>query len=230
MHFRPLDFAFIIIGIAVGIILSLQIQADPVRRGKFPLEQVQLTKDLFQTFSLEQEELKKQLEEISTKREEATKRIERNTSKENVRTLSRLKVLTAFESTEGIGIRIVLSDNPNVSRPTFSTTNENFVQATDLRDLVNALFLHDANAISINGKRVTPLTPIQSAFDSILVSNVQIAPPFIVEAQGNPVSLEEALKVLQKRKIQQFVDSPVEVKILSVEGQRTLKSLSLSMP
>ena len=72
-----------------------------------------------------------------------------------------------------------------MNRGDFSAADENFVQAAYLRDLVNALFLKDASAVSVNGKRALPLTPIQSAFDTILIQNVQVYSPFTIEAVGS---------------------------------------------
>lgn len=230
MRSRLLDFVFITIGVTIGIILSLQIRANPVKSGSFPWQQLETKKSLLETFSLEQENLKKQLTVIEAKKEEAQSIIERRFSKETRRTLEHLKELTGFQAIEDEGIRIALSDNPSVARSDFSSINENFVQATDLRDLVNGLFLQDAKAISVNGKRITPLTTIQSAFDSMLIGNFQITTPFVLEAVGNPVSLQEALRSIKKSKIQIFTDVLRDVKIPPLESSRSMKFTSLTSP
>lgn len=230
MRSRLFDFVFISIGITIGIILSLQIRANPVKSGSFPLQQLEVKKSLLEAFSFEQENLKKQLTAIEVKKEEAQDIVERRFSKETRRTIERLKELTGFQVIEGKGIRITLSDNPSVVRSDFSSINENFVQATDLRDLVNGLFLQDAVAISVNEKRIIPLTPIQSAFDSMLVGNFQITPPFIFEAVGNPESLQEALRFIKKSKIQIFTDIFGNLKIPPLESSRSMKFTSLTSP
>lgn len=230
MRIRLLDLVFIAIGVTVGIILSLQIRADPIRSGSFPLEQLEVKKSLLESFSLEQENLKKELQAIEAKKKEARDIIERRSSVKTRRTLDRLKKLTGFQPLEGEGVRITLSDHSSVSRADFSSINENFVQATDLRDIVNGLFLKDAAAISINNKRISPLTPIQSAFDNILVGNFQITPPFSIEAIGNPTALQEAVHSIKKSKIRIFVDVAAKLKILSRESIRSTKFLSTYTP
>lgn len=227
MHIRLLDLVFIAIGITIGIILSLQIRADPIRSGSFPLEQLEVKKSLLESFFLEQENLKKELQGIEEKKKEAQNVIERRSSSKTRRTLDRLKKLTGFQSLEDKGVRITLSDHSSVSRADFSSINENFVQATDLRDIVNGLFLKDAAGISINGKRISPLTSIQSAFDNILVGNFQIVPPFSIEAIGNPVALQEAVHSVKKSKIRIFVDSVSKLKIPSLDSIRSIKFISL---
>lgn len=228
MKIRLFNLFFVIIGVAIGIILSLQIRAQPVGTSSSPVKQLAIQKSLLNTFAAQQEELKKQLSEIEQKLTDAKRIIEKRTSKETQETLAQLKSLTGFDTVQGEGIRITLSDSPSVSRVDFSAVNENFVQASDLRDLINALFLQDAKAIAINGKRILPLTPIQPVFDSILVGNFQIASPFTVSVIGNPESLTQAVNNIQKRKIQVFLDSPVTLTIDPADSPRSLKFISLT--
>ncbi len=227
MKINPVNLFFIVIGVAIGIILSLQIRAKPVGTSSSPVKQLAVQKSLLDTFAAQQEGFKKNLYEVEQKLSDAKRIIEKRTSRETQKTLTQLKSLTGFGTVTGEGIRITLSDNPSVSRTDFSAINENFVQASDLRDLVNALFLQDAKAIAINGKRILPLTPIQPVFDSILVGNFQIASPFTISVIGNPDSVIEAAKNTAKRKIQIFVDSPLTLTIDPADSPRSLKFISL---
>lgn len=227
MKLRPINFVFVMIGLVIGIILSLQIQSHPVMFGSYPLDQLEVRKSLFQSFSLQQEELNTHLAALRLKKEEVQSMLERRSSKETRLFLEKLKRQTGMMAATGEGIRITLSDNPAVVRNDFSSANENFVQATDLRDLINVLFLKDAAAVAVNGKRITPLTPIQPAFDSVLVANFQVNAPFIVEAIGNSESLKEAPHNLKTRKIHIFYDAPVPLKMEALEGGRPLKHLNL---
>ncbi|MBI2638542.1 DUF881 domain-containing protein [Candidatus Peregrinibacteria bacterium] len=227
MKTRFFNLFFIFIGIIIGIILSLQIRAQPVGTGSSPEKQLAIQKSLLNSFLTEQESLKKKLLSIEEKLSSAKEIMEKRSSRETQKTLSRLKRLTGFDAVSEEGIRITLSDNPSVSRVDFSALNENFVQASDLRDLVNVLFLQDAKAISINEKRILPFTSIQPVFDSILVGNFQIGSPFVISVVGNPDALQEAVKVLHKRKIQIFVDTPQTITVASADNPRSLKFLSL---
>lgn len=227
MKIRLISTVFILIGIAVGVILSLQIRSQPIGNKSFPLDQLEVQKALLSTFSLEQADLKKKLESIESKLTEAKAIVERRSSRQTLRQLDTLKKLTQLSTATGPGIRITLSDNPSVSRLDFSAINENFVQATDLRDLINALYLKDAVAISINGKRISPLMPIQPVFDSILVGNLQISSPFTIEAVGNPDSLKEVVLGLQGKKIHVYLERLEKMEIEPIQIPRSVKYLSI---
>jgi uncharacterized protein YlxW (UPF0749 family) len=67
------------------------------------------------------------------------------------------------------------------------------VQDRDLQDVVNALWAAGAEAISINGVRLTALTAIRSAGDAILVDFRLLSPPYTVRAIGAPAALELGL-------------------------------------
>lgn len=230
MKFRLVDIFFIVIGLAVGAILSLQVRSHPVASGSFSLDQLEIKKTLLETFSIEQAELKKKLALVEAKKAESQKIIEGRSSRQTLEILNHLKALTGLNGVQGQGIRITLGDNPAVSRLDFSALNENFVQATDLRDLVNALFAKEAKAIAVNGKRIEPLTPVQSVFDSILIGNLQIAPPFVVDAVGSSSALQEAVHSLRQKKIQISVEVVGNLKIAPIETLRALQYLSLANP
>lgn len=219
---------FIFIGTAIGVILSLQIRANPVFVGSSTVEQFETQKALLSTFSMEQEALKKELTAIDEKIQASKSIIEKRVSTETLKELNRLKDIAGFNATQGNGVRIILNDNSAVNRFGFSLTNENFVQASDLRDLVNALFLQGAQAIQINGKRLTPLTTIQPVFDTILIDNLQVIAPFSVEAVGHSDTLVAAAESIKQRKIQVFVDKNINLSISPLDTMRSLKFLSAS--
>lgn len=59
-----------------------------------------------------------------------------------------------------------------------------------MQKLVNALWLAGAEAIAINGQRLTSLSAIRSAGEAILVDFRPLSPPYRIEAIGNPKTLE----------------------------------------
>jgi uncharacterized protein YlxW (UPF0749 family) len=67
----------------------------------------------------------------------------------------------------------------------------------DLQDAVNGLWSAGAEAIAINGLRLSALTAIRSAGEAILVDYRPLSPPYTLRAIGNPGSLEAG-----------FADSP----------------------
>lgn len=64
------------------------------------------------------------------------------------------------------------------------------VLASDLNLLVNGLRQAGAEAVAINGLRLTTTTPIRSAGSAITVDYVSLSPPYTVEAIGDPDALQ----------------------------------------
>ncbi len=80
---------------------------------------------------------------------------------------------------EGPGIVVTVDDAPS------ATSTEGRVLDSDLSMLVNGLFEAGAEAVAINGHRVTTMTPIRTAGVAITVDYVSLNPPYRVEAIGD---------------------------------------------
>jgi uncharacterized protein YlxW (UPF0749 family) len=97
--------------------------------------------------------------------------------------LGRLRVTTGFVAVTGEGVRVIVDDaetgDPN-----------GIVRDSDLALLVNALWSSGAEAIGINGQRVTVMTGIRLSGSAIEVNSVGIAPPYTVLAIGDRGSLQ----------------------------------------
>jgi uncharacterized protein YlxW (UPF0749 family) len=97
--------------------------------------------------------------------------------------LDRLGVLTGAAATRGPGIQVVVDDAPHPS------SDKELVQTGDLQKLVNALWQVGAEAISINGQRLTALTSIRDAAGAITVNFRSLAPPYDISAIGDRKSM-----------------------------------------
>jgi len=87
--------------------------------------------------------------------------------------------VTGFTAVVGPGIRIEL-DNAAYSDP-----DTEHIRDSDLALLVNALWTSGAEAISINGQRISARTAIRNSGTAIEVNSTGIAPPYVVQAVGN---------------------------------------------
>jgi uncharacterized protein YlxW (UPF0749 family) len=88
-------------------------------------------------------------------------------------------------SVTGPGLRVTLDD-----APTSSGGTRNRVLDRDLQATVNALWASGAEAVAINGERLTAQSAIRQAGDAILVNFSPVAAPYRVDAIGDPVALE----------------------------------------
>jgi uncharacterized protein YlxW (UPF0749 family) len=118
-----------------------------------------------------------------------TTRLERdfvNSSASSNRLLARVTLLSlrsGVSPATGPGVSIVADDASNAQ------SDRNKVLDTDLQKLVNGLWQAGAEAISINGQRLTALSAIRHAGTAITVNFVSLSRPYRVLAIGNPERL-----------------------------------------
>ena len=97
------------------------------------------------------------------------------------------QILAGTIGVQGPGVTIQWSNGTAPSAYQLSDIN--------LLLLVNELRAAGAEAIAINGQRITGLTEIRSAANYILINQTQEAAPFTITAIGAPSTLESALKL-----------------------------------
>lgn len=97
--------------------------------------------------------------------------------------LTALGVAAGDVAVRGPGVQITVDDN------TKALSNRQVVLDTDLQRMVNGLWVAGAEAISINGQRVTNLTAIRVAGDAITVNLRSLDRPYVVNAIGDPDDL-----------------------------------------
>ena len=100
-------------------------------------------------------------------------------------------VQSGVVAVSGRGLRVELTDAPTDDQDTEDP--EKRVQDVDLQVLVNGLWAAGAEAIAINGQRLTAMTAIRSAGDSVLVDLVGLGSPYTVDAIGDAVAMQPAL-------------------------------------
>jgi uncharacterized protein YlxW (UPF0749 family) len=75
-------------------------------------------------------------------------------------------------------------DNPPVDAGASDDEADRLATARDIRTVVEELWLAGAEAIAINGERLTAITPIVDIGGSILVNQAYLAPPYQISAIG----------------------------------------------
>ena len=87
------------------------------------------------------------------------------------------------QAVSGPGLQVTLTDgSPSEAEPDGPDLAR--VLDTDIQLVVNGLFAAGANAVSVNGQRVTVLSPIRSAGEAVLVGFRPLTPPYVVMAVG----------------------------------------------
>lgn len=115
--------------------------------------------------------------------------------------LRELQALSGQSAVSGPGVRMVLSDNPQaLKQGGDSRFLPGIVHDFDLLQIVNELRGAKAEAISIRGsggitRRITAWTPIRCVGGPILINFEPVTPPYIIEAIGEPKTLEGTLNL-----------------------------------
>ncbi|MFA3878853.1 DUF881 domain-containing protein [Streptomyces sp. MMCC 100] len=101
----------------------------------------------------------------------------------------------------GPGVKLVVNDAKDVGtgadgkpRGTSGFSDTGRVRDRDMQRVVNGLWESGAEAISINGQRLTALSAIRAAGDAILVDNRPLVPPYTVLAVGDGERLSTAFQ------------------------------------
>lgn len=98
--------------------------------------------------------------------------------------LALLEPMTGAVGVVGPGIVLTVNDAPG------RADREGLVLDSDLSRMVNGLRQAGAEAVAINGRRITSTTPIRTAGVAITVDYVSLSPPYRVEAIGDPAQLQ----------------------------------------
>ncbi|MEU7320557.1 DUF881 domain-containing protein [Streptomyces griseoviridis] len=110
-------------------------------------------------------------------------------------------VLSGAAAVHGPGVKLVVSDAKEAGgggggnpRETAGFSDTGRVRDRDMQRVVNGLWASGAEAISINGQRLTALSAIRAAGDAILVDNKPLVPPYTVLAVGNGKELSSTFQ------------------------------------
>ncbi|MGW0762076.1 DUF881 domain-containing protein [Streptomyces sp. NPDC002814] len=124
--------------------------------------------------------------EVSTRQREALKRSGGSDQAELV------GLLSGATEVHGPGVKLVVDDADEAStggdgdpRETSGFSDTGRVRDRDMQRVVNGLWESGAEAVSINGQRLTALSAIRAAGDAILVDNKPLVPPYTVLAVGD---------------------------------------------
>ena len=135
-----------------------------------------------------------------------------------VRRLEAVGAASATTAVRGPGVVVTVddADEPDPEGPDplrGGTVPEGRVSDADLQDVVNGLWAAGAEAVAVNRQRLTTLSAIRNAGESILVDLRPLSPPYVVEAVGDPARLEVG-----------FVDGPSGRRLTTLTSLYGLRS------
>ncbi len=114
-------------------------------------------------------------------------------SKTLVNQLRRAEIMAGMVELEGVGIIVTVKDSTQNNVGT--DINNYLIHDSDLLTIVNELRGAGAEALSINNERIVSTTEIRCVGPTVSVNGTKITSPFIIKAIGDPVTLENSLKM-----------------------------------
>ncbi|WP_405896764.1 DUF881 domain-containing protein [Streptomyces sp. NBC_00727] len=138
-------------------------------------------------------------------------------------------LLSGATPVQGPGIKVVVDDAEDTDqggggpRETSGFSDTGRVRDRDMQRVVNGLWESGAEAISINGQRLTALSAIRAAGDAILVDNRPLVPPYTVLAVGDGKKVAAAFRdSADGRYLQSLKDSFAIRTAISVQEKLSL--------
>jgi uncharacterized protein YlxW (UPF0749 family) len=106
---------------------------------------------------------------------------------------SLVELLSGASAVHGPGVQLMVDDATSADqnggdggpRESAGFSDTGRVRDHDMQRVVNGLWASGAEAVSINGQRLTALSAIRAAGDAILVDNRPLVPPYTVLAVGD---------------------------------------------
>lgn len=109
-------------------------------------------------------------------------------------------LLSGATEVRGPGVKLVVDDAKDSAsggggpRESAGFSDTGRLRDRDMQKIVNGLWQSGAEAVSINGQRLTELSAIRAAGDAILVDNRPLVPPYEVLAVGDKKRLGAAFQ------------------------------------
>ena len=122
------------------------------------------------------EELKKENDSIKNK-ESANNQLKQD--------LERASRLAGLSSVKGQGVQIVLTNKPDLA-----------VGEAEILEVLNELRASGAEALEVNGQRMTATSEVRAAGNYMMVNSQQTSSPFVIKAIGNEDDLYRAITMV----------------------------------
>ncbi|MCW2278520.1 DUF881 domain-containing protein [Heliophilum fasciatum] len=114
--------------------------------------------------------------------------------------LTQSQMAAGMVAVEGPGVVITLDDSPLArqfdEQSRKDIRNEYYIHDTYLRELVNALWMAGAEAVSVNQQRLVANSEIFCGGTTIFINRDYVTPPFVIRAVGDPKTLTASLNMV----------------------------------
>ena len=183
-QFRRGGWLIALVCVLIGFMVAVQFRTAQDAKGSLSQQRIEEISDRLLQTEHERDELSEELHKMQTAA----------ASTDNQQDKDLLRYRAALVPLEGEGVILRMDDS---TKPAKAGENPNLyvIHDDDLLRVVNELRAAGAEAIAINGQRLTGTSEIRCAGPTLSVNNVRSSAPFEIRAIGDKKSLENALRM-----------------------------------
>ena len=183
-QFRRGGWLIALVCVLIGFMVAVQFRTAQDAKGSLSQQRIEEISDRLLQTEHERDELSEELHKMQTAAASA----------DNQQDKDLLRYRAALVPLEGEGVIVRMDDS---TKPAKAGENPNLyvIHDDDLLRVVNELRAAGAEAIAINGQRLTGTSEIRCAGPTLSVNNVRSSAPFEIRAIGDKKSLENALRM-----------------------------------
>ena len=181
-QFRRGGWLIALVCVLIGFMVAVQFRTAQDAKGSLSQQRIEEISDRLLQTEHERDELSEELHKMQTAA----------VSTDNQQDKDLLRYRAALVPLEGEGVVVRMDDS---TKPVKAGENPNLYVIHDLLRVVNELRAAGAEAIAINGQRLTGTSEIRCAGPTLSVNNVRSSAPFEIRAIGDKKSLENALRM-----------------------------------
>ena len=183
-QFRRGGWLIALVCVLIGFMVAVQFRTAQDAKGSLSQQRIEEISDRLLQTEHERDELSEELHKMQTAA----------VSTDNQQDKDLLRYRAALVPLEGEGVVVRMDDS---TKPVEAGENPNLyvIHDDDLLRVVNELRAAGAEAIAINGQRLTGTSEIRCAGPTLSVNNVRSSAPFEMRAIGDKKSLENALRM-----------------------------------
>ncbi len=187
MHIEKGRLSIACVCMVLGFMLAVQFRTTQDIKATTPLQRVEVLTERLQTLEVENDDLRSELQDLKSSA----------VSGSGGKLSEDMLMMSGGTALVGPGIIVTIDDSAKGAQELKKADDPNLylVHDEDLLKVVNELRAAGAEAISLNGQRLTANSEIRCAGPTVSVNNVRSAPPFEIRAIGNIKDLENAINM-----------------------------------
>ncbi len=192
MRIRPFHIALALVGLVMGILLSVQFRVTKETMRTPQISRVQVMASKVSEARAERDKKQDQVNRMRADLDKIAGGAELGPLREDLKSA---RIEAGLTEVSGPGIEVTLNDSNAPVKPG-ENPNLYVLHDEDILRVLNELRAAGAEALAINGQRVLAATEIRCTGPTILINrNQRLTPPFVISAIGNQDNMINSLKM-----------------------------------